>query len=123
MSNATVSTGNDFGLCNAGGSPGLRREVACYKKGSNFVYRLERGKDTMRLHVGYTITGMSCNNSGTHLILHLQSPAAAAAAQQAAEADIAAVEADSSRWLQHEASTTACNQPSLHTLQERTTAV
>jgi hypothetical protein len=46
--------------------------------------------------------GMSGVTGSTQITLHLQSPAAAAAAHQAAEAAAAAVEAGASAWQQHQ---------------------
>lgn len=52
-------------------------------------------------YLGHTITAMSCLAGSTQLTLHLQSPAAAAAAQDAADHAAAAVEA-AATWQVHQ---------------------
>jgi hypothetical protein len=53
-------------------------------------------------YAGHTVTGMSGVRGTTQLTLHLQSPAAAAAAQKTAEDAAAAAEADPSVWIGHQ---------------------
>jgi hypothetical protein len=64
-------------------------------------YQLNGASALLRSYTGHNMTSISYAKGSTQLTLHLQSPSAAVAAQQAAEAAAAAVEADPSRWLQH----------------------
>jgi hypothetical protein len=86
----------------AGGLKAPDAAVACYLTQTQRHLSLIRAGPVLRSYLGHTVTGMSCARGSTRLTLHLQSPAAAAAAEQAAEAAAAAVEADPAAWKEHQ---------------------
>jgi hypothetical protein len=67
-----------------------------------FLYQLSGASVSLRSYIGHTVTGMSGMRGSSQRTLHLQSPAAAATAEQAAAEAAAAVEADPAAWQEHQ---------------------
>jgi hypothetical protein len=73
------------------------------------IFQLTGAMAALRSYAGHTVTGMSGVRGTTQLTLHLQSPAGAAAAQQAADAVAATAPAISS-WQEHRVSSSGALQ-------------
>jgi hypothetical protein len=89
-------------VCAAGPAELLTALIITRQKGINAMqHRLSGASISLRSYGGLTVTGMSGARGSSQLTLHLQSPAAAAAAQHAAEEAAATVEA-AATWQVHQ---------------------
>jgi hypothetical protein len=82
--------------------PAIKRLT--YKKAhtEQTFFQLMRVSQLMSSFVNHRVTGMSCVRGSSQLTLHLQSPAAAAAALQRVEEAAAAAEANPSIWHEYQ---------------------